>query len=101
MGELNEEKLKQMLDEHAMNVQASINDVYKEIKGIKNTLERQEGRSAMLWISAVGIALVGISVGMFSFAHTTSDKAISGGVAVFGVVVCFVGLYLYPKITKR
>jgi hypothetical protein len=100
MGELNEEKLKQMLDEYSMNVQASINNVYKEVKQIKDTLERQDRSSSWLWLSAIGIAIMGLGSGMLSFATNTPDKIENGIVVVVGLFIFTVGLYYRPSKSK-
>jgi hypothetical protein len=101
MGELNEEKLKQMLDEHAMNIQASINDVYKEIKQIRNTLEKQDRSSSQLWLSAIGVAIIGIGGSMLSSATTTPDKIQDGFVVVAGFILFLIGLSRYNRVSNR
>jgi len=103
-----EEKLKHMLDEQAMNIQASINDVSKEVKQIKHEVKQIKHevkqikheviRSWWLWLCGVGIAIIAIGGSMISSATTTPDKIQDGLVLVVGLVLVFAGLKKSQKV---
>jgi len=105
MGELNEEKLKQMLEAYSNTIEAKISAATtKAVREIKDKLEEQENSSAITsWLGfGVAVFAIGIAVLLYGVDRVNSGAS-NAGLAILGISigVLIIGSYLNTKLSKK
>jgi len=103
MTQISEEKLKEMLDEHSQNLQASISKIDKTVGEIKNRFEQQEKSTWVMWLLSTGVAGFAISFSLLSWGvdKQIGELVIAGTVVVmFSAILLLVGVYINNKSSR-
>ena len=105
MGELNEEKLKQILDGYSKTIQDKIDtSINKAIGEIKGKLEVEQNYSALIFWFSFGLAIFAIGIAVLIYgADKGNSGAFNTGLFIIGlsIFMFIVGSFLNRKFSIR
>ena len=105
MGELNEEKLKQILDGCSKTIQDYIDTtVNKAVGEIKGKLEVEQNYSALISLFSFGVAIFAIGIAVLIYgADKGNPTALNTGLFITGlsIIMFIVGSFLNMKPSRR
>lgn len=106
MGQLSEEKLKEVLDEHSQNLQASISHLEKMVAEIKTKFQEEQNSTLVMWLFGIAITVfaLGMSLVFWGVDRGNPPIVLGGtGAIMFTVVLLVVGVFINkkPSTSKR
>jgi hypothetical protein len=102
MGELSEEKLKEMLEEYSQNLQGSINEVHKTVGQIKDRLENEQSYSWIMQLFSFNVAIFAIGLSVLIYGADKGNlRALNAGfgISMLSALLFLVGDIIYIKLT--